>query len=396
MKFDKQTVELISGCLTKGIPFALFSLPGSESFQFAASPLSDQGEEFRNNDPALLPEGDCFFISFYGDKEKFAATVPFILDREATLYYIASLPTTEISPTAPAIHPSTKPTTRKDYHLGFKMIQEGLAETGGKTVLSRNRVFFTDKKLKEILEEYFSLCPSTFRFLVSTPQTGVWLGGSPELLLDMERGTSFRTIALAGTRKSDEEGPWDEKNSLEHEMVVDYIVDSLNSFGLKVNVGERGEKSFITLSHLFTPISAEGVCDPIELLRRLSPTPAVCGFPVESARKMIERAETHSRYCYGGFIGVREADTLKAYVTLRSIFIEPAGINGRTGLLVNLFTGGGILPQSEEEAEWLETESKGVALAKILSRGTQEKGTELTAASCEDYHFLPWTDSLVI
>lgn len=384
MIIDNRTLEVVTECLRHNIPFALYSLPMEEAFHFGAGlPLQ---EKIRSS----FLSRDCFFINFFDNQEKYTASIPFDMNVVEALNFIQYCEDEYYQ--SPAIHPSVKPTTRKDYSTAFFKVKTVIAESGGKIVISRNRVFFTQNNFKNILENYFSKCPDTFRFLVSTTETGVWIGASPELLLKYDYAEEFSTMALAGTRSSTCGESWDEKNILEHEMVVDYLNDKLSSYGLNVEIGERGEKRFTNLSHLMTPISAKGYTDPVRLLKELSPTSAVCGYPVEIAKQAILSAENHSRHCYGGFIGFRKNDMLYSFVNLRSIFIEPAVVNDEKGLLVNMLTGGGILSQSEEENEWLETEAKGSILATILTGKDGRSGYELLSPLVNDFSFIPWSD----
>ena len=91
----------------------------------------------------------------------------------------------------------------------------------------------------------------------------------------------------------------------------------------------------------------------------LHPTPAVCGLPKAEAMLFIARHEGIRRDYYSGFAG-------------------PVGINGETHLYVSLrcarlegrtmtfFAGGGIMPESRCEEEWMETEAKIKTIAHVL------------------------------
>ena len=81
------------------------------------------------------------------------------------------------------------------------------------------------------------LYPRMFIALVYTPQSGLWLTATPEILLEGEAG-KWRTIALAGTMKLegdqlDSEGEtvtWSTKNIEEQRIVATYIAECLEQF----------------------------------------------------------------------------------------------------------------------------------------------------------------------
>ncbi|MDE6026945.1 MAG: chorismate-binding protein, partial [Muribaculaceae bacterium] len=64
--------------------------------------------------------------------------------------------------------------------------------------------------------------PDAMVFCFFTPQSGLWIGASPELLLQKSDDSLF-TMALAGTRLADTQKAWDEKNIEEQKMVANYI-----------------------------------------------------------------------------------------------------------------------------------------------------------------------------
>ncbi len=96
-----------------------------------------------------------------------------------------------------------------------------------------------------------------------------------------------------------------------------------------------------------------------ELALRLSPTPALCGFPVESAMRIIDVCENFDRSYYGGFCGPYQNEgDFNFFVNLRSLRLTPAGCA--------LYAGGGINEMSAPDDEWLETENKLSTLLRCL------------------------------
>lgn len=361
MTLDGITEPAVDLCLHKRIPFVVYALPGESECHFYAS-LADA----RGRSQAFSDEGkDCFFINFFDNDEPYTAGVRFDMSARELLDYVdrnlVEQPATEI-------RPRVSPTLRASYHDAFSRVIPRLKSDGGKVVLSRHRSVITYRFPQDVARDYFSMTDSTFRYLCYTPETGVWLGSTPEVLLESDGGgKTVSTMALAGTRRSDDDSPWDTKNIYEQSIVTDFIAEALKSEGLDVEVGELCERRFLNIKHLCNIIKARGVTDVPELMARLSPTPAVAGFPRDTAIDEINAYETHRRNCYGGYVGVRTGGDYHAYVNLRCCFMAPvAYCEEFFGWLCNLYAGGGIVAASIEEEEWQETEAKTQALAGIL------------------------------
>jgi len=213
------------------------------------------------------------------------------------------------------------------------------------------------------------LYPRMFIALVSTPQSGIWLTATPEILLEGS-GREWRTIALAGTMKlvgdqlsgEGENVTWTTKNIEEQRIVATYIAECLEQF--TGNFREEGPRTVraADLVHLrsdftFTLPTNGRIGD---LLQSLHPTPAVCGLPKRDAFQFIVSNEHTPRRYYSGFMGpldIQESTNL--YVSLRCMNIE--------GNRYHLFAGGGLLKDSTEEQEWQETEAKLETMRRLLT-----------------------------
>lgn len=195
----------------------------------------------------------------------------------------------------------------------------------------------------------------SYVYLCYTPQTGVWLGITPEILLSGQPG-KWNTVALAGTQ-SLQQGKlpthWDDKNLAEQELVAAYIRKQLLS--LHIHPAENGPYSARAgeLAHLksdfaFSLLGQKGLGSFLNLLH---PTPAVCGVPKEDACQFIANNEGYDRRYYSGFIGqLNLAGRTELYVNLRCMNIKEENLI--------LYAGGGLLASSELEDEWQETEKK--------------------------------------
>lgn len=212
-----------------------------------------------------------------------------------------------------------------------------------------------------------ALYPRLFIALVETKQSGCWLTATPEILLD-GHGADWRTIALAGTMKLEgdqlngegENVTWSTKNIQEQRIVATYITECLEQFtGDFKEEGPRTVRA-ANLVHLRSDFTFKLANNNKigDLLQALHPTPAVCGLPKREAFKFIVKNEHTPRRYYSGFMGpVAQQDT-HLYVSLRCMNID--------GDTCHLYAGGGLLKDSVEEQEWLETEAKMETMKKLL------------------------------
>ena len=208
----------------------------------------------------------------------------------------------------------------------------------------------------------------SYVYLFHTPQTGFWLGATPEILLAGGKG-DYRTVALAGTQFLKEgklAGPWSEKNIREQAFVTEYIGCCLRERDIRFTVEGPYTATAGELAHLKTDIrfrlsSAEALGG---LLQALHPTPAVCGLPKEEAFRFILSHEGYDRGYYAGFLGRWEPEGKTAlYVNLRCMQC------GEGAEKIRLYAGGGILPASVCEEEWMETERKLQTMKYVISKG---------------------------
>ncbi len=367
MKIDQEQIEAVNLCLEYNIPFTLFALPGEEFFRFFASLPNDEGESpaFDNDD-----RRDTFFINFFDNDEPYTAGVRREFCARKIIDYIADNSDYEFNP--PLIRPSYSSTLRVSYNDAFSHVMPRLKRYGGKVVLSQHQAMLSKRPLMEVAAEYFNCSDNTFRYICFTPETGIWFGATPELLLETgDEPGEIATMSLAGTKLMTDDTPWDEKNLEEHQLVTIYIETVLKKLGMDVNVGNLCELQFCHLKHLCNVITAKGVVDVRDVMSELSPTPAVAGIPHDVALTEIDTYETHRRRCYAGYVGVRVNGKYYAYVNLRCAFAAPVtlteGGSDITEYLYNLYSGGGIVASSVCDDEWNEAMEKISLLASIIN-----------------------------
>ena len=215
------------------------------------------------------------------------------------------------------------------------------------------------------------LFPSCYCFCVGTPEAA-FIGASPELLV-RRRGAGAQTVALAGsTRRSADPAVDDHlgeqlsrsaKNRSEHEIVVKRIERALRPLSVWVEAArEPALIKVANIQHLATPIHAQlaDARSAVELAGMLHPTPAVGGEPGPKAVAEIPGLEDLDRGWYAGPVGWMDAvEDGEFCVALRSALLRD-----RTA---HLFAGGGIVADSDPEAELAETELKLAALLPLVS-----------------------------
>ena len=320
----------INALLDGGNPFAVFMLPGDSSVMLADGKRQD------------FTFGIVPWLGSHAD----AVCIPTLM------------------PKAGVMPVERHSTTREDYLYGVGKVIESCQCRNGKTVYSR--IICADIKNGERIDwgmtaiKLFMSHNHCFRFLYFTPQTGAWLGATPELLLDFCHSTGrLSTVALAGTRRRGIPGEWDEKNLRENRFVSDYIVGQLDNLGIKAEVAPLGEVGYGNISHLCAEISASSTSDMIPtILDAISPTPALCGFPKADAINDICNYEKHDRGCYGGYLAITTRERFMAYVNLRCVHFDKHGYC--------VFGGGGITEQSDAETEYAETDDKTRPLIKLI------------------------------
>lgn len=243
-------------------------------------------------------------------------------------------------------------TTQDQYKEEIDNIKRELTDDLDKTVAARALTVDVKTDINNLFDNLCTSYPDAFVYTFSTPETGTWIGATPELLLRKEKD-SVTTMALAGTREAGTEGDWDEKNIREQATVTKTVYETLRRSCLYLIKDKTETRRAGNVEHLCTPM--RGIIetrDDNELtLSALAPTPAVCGRDREKSMRLIADNEKFDREMYGGFCGpVKGNGDFDLYVAIRSAKITPEGMT--------LYAGGGITKASDAEKEWEETEQK--------------------------------------
>ena len=361
---EKSTCDIIDTLIKENQSFALWRIPG-ESPQFAMQ-TSGSVRLFYNIED--LDEQSGFVIApFHVDELH-----PIVLIRPDSRKVPSAGNKSFIGREQKFHRHETKircaEKNKEDYNYRFQLFIDPLRRKEfDKLVLSRHQTEESTadfspavafhKAMKRYIYSYVYLC--------HTPETGTWLGSTPEIILSGEKG-EWHTVALAGTQPlQNGELPiqWDSKNREEQEYVAFYIRKQLHSLDIQPTETVPKPVRAGELAHLKSDF-----CFPLpnnkklgDLLKRLHPTPAVCGLPKEKAYRFIQENEGYDRQYYSGFIGWLEPEGKSdLYVNLRCM-------NILSDRLV-LYAGSGLLPSSEPESEWQETEAKMQTMRHLLNR----------------------------
>ncbi len=202
------------------------------------------------------------------------------------------------------------------------------------------------------------------------------IGASPELLVEVD-GPMVRSHPLAGTapRTGDVDNDAriaadlvaSTKNQVEHRVVIDVVHDTLLPWASYLDW--EPEPSIVTVAnvqHLGTRMEGR-LSQPgpsvVELVRALSPTPALGGHPRDAAIELIRRVEGFERGRYGGAVGwVDAAGNGTWAVAIRCAELSDDRRSAR------LVAGGGIVADSDPHAELAETQAKFQAMLSAIVR----------------------------
>ncbi len=346
--------QATSICIEYNIPFYLYQYPNNCDVVFYSNPSYRKGQWNGAN------TSDYFLIDFFSSELSETIGIKSEYNEYDTIEKSSEL--TENAIIKEYLRPYNKSTDRCCYELQCAELINRLKKRGGKTVLSKVVCGnLQNPKWVNIVEQYFNQLVHTFRYLYFTPDTGFWFGATPEILLNYTSGSDkFVTMSLAGTRNSQKDNSWDSKNLEEHDLVTNYIVETLSDLGINSNVKPSQNLIFGDIQHLCNIIEGEiGYNNPITVAKTLSPTPALSGYPVKDAMQDIKDLEQHPRLCYGGFVAVVTSKKTDAFVNIRCVHFDENSYC--------IYGGGGITAKSDVGTEWDETENKIKIIKNILS-----------------------------
>ena len=203
-----------------------------------------------------------------------------------------------------------------------------------------------------------------------------FIGASPELLVEI-KGDRIRSHPLAGTTPRTGDPKTDDelahkliasmKDQVEHRVVIDVIHEMLLPWCSYLDwEPEPSVLQVANVQHLGTLI--EGHLSAVrpsvmEIVRTLSPTPALGGHPRDAALTLIAEVEELDRGPYGGAVGWVDGSGNGTWaVAIRCAELSDDRLTAR------LIAGGGIVAASDPDAELAETQAKFQAMLSAIVR----------------------------
>jgi isochorismate synthase EntC len=145
-----------------------------------------------------------------------------------------------------------------------------------------------------------------------------------------------------------------EKDRYEHRLVVESILRRLEPLSSQLQLPDEPEVYTLNyIHHLLTPIKAQlhHEIGLLPLVETLHPTPALGGSPRSQALDFIRHAESVPRGWYAGPVGWVDSNMDGEFaVAIRSAVAQERR--------VWLYSGAGIVADSQPQKEWAETALK--------------------------------------
>ncbi len=260
-----------------------------------------------------------------------------------------------------------KAATKDQFIAYIKHIQKEIKNGTFKKVVAARVVKAKKPKAFNAVAFFRALCkkyPAAFISMVYTPQHGLWIGATPEILLNVDKG-GFKTYSLAGTKANTPKNAgkdWGTKEQDEQKIVSQYITDAFKKVtGSKPEIKGPETIAAGNLLHLRTTFTYHKLNRDKwqNVIAGLHPTPAVAGLPKKESIEFIQKHEVADRGFYSGYLG-------------------PVNVNGQINLFVNLrcmqvlknklavHVGCGITANSVPNDEWKESKMKSETLLSVL------------------------------
>ncbi len=359
----QKLLKIIDSCFRKNIPFVSFRYPNEKKI-FTWVQLSGKIIYVENANEVINKSG--FVYAPFHRKTNFPVVFfePEIIIEDENIEDSLLKKIEKTEPLYPNYEIDKPEETNKQEYLtqAHKFI-DSFDENFQKAVLSRVKIIEkkdidTGKLFLELKNKY----PHAFCHLIHIPGAGTWAGATPETLIRTNPEIT-KTVSVAGTLPANKKTEWQAKESEEQQIVTDYIEDLLKEFKIQSYEKEKTETikagNALHLSTGFQFPTSELQGNIAGFIKKLHPTPAVCGSPKEKALNLILETEKHNREYYSGFLGTVNMETnTDLFVNLRCMKILPDRLA--------LFVGGGLTKDSVPEKEWEETVIKSQTLLKLL------------------------------
>lgn len=264
--------------------------------------------------------------------------------------------------------------TRQAYQLAFERIQRYLREGDCYQVNFAQRFSVAaDGDPWSAYRIMRRANPTPFAAYLNLPFGNI-LSASPERFIRVH-GEDVQTSPIKGTRRRDADPELDErllrdlrestKDRAENLMIVDLLRNDLGKTCRPgtIRVPELfAVQSFATVHHLVSRVTGRlsSGKDSIDVLRACFPGGSITGAPKRRAMEIIDELEPDRRSIYCGAIGYVDFNgNMDTNIAIRTL----AYAEGRA----HFWAGGGIVVDSDAEAEYQETLDKASAFLRFFS-----------------------------
>lgn len=355
-------------CYAKQLPFAFYRLPGKSAIKVVAQ-RNAALKKFSGGEDHIYEQG-FLFAPFNETRD-----VQRLIIRNDIFCDADKLPKTDfaveqISIGLPVYRQALKPQKKEGFKNYVRKIRRQIRKGNFKKIVAA-RVVKKRKPQNFSATAFFeNLCakyPNAFVSLVYTAEYGLWIGASPEILLEVN-ASGFKTYSLAGTKANTQwnsNTAWGEKEKEEQEIVTRYITGafaSVTKSPAKITGPETVEAG--NLLHLRTTFLYDSIphFNWQKIVEHLHPTPAVGGLPRQPSIEYILAHEKFERGFYSGYLGpVNLDEEINLFVNLRCMKVLKNKLA--------LFVGCGITADSKPSREWTETKIKTQTLLGVLNQG---------------------------
>ncbi|MBI1338149.1 MAG: aminodeoxychorismate synthase, component I [Phycisphaera sp.] len=191
---------------------------------------------------------------------------------------------------------------------------------------------------------------------------------SPELFLEMDAQRKITTRPIKGTRPASDpvsELLHSEKDTAELNMIVDLLRNDLGrvcDYGSVRVEQPRTIETHPTVHHGVATVTGRlhSQMDVVDLLKATMPGGSITGAPKVRAMQVIDGLEPVRRGPYCGAVGVLTKNTATLNVAIRTMLLDTHAQR------VDFSVGGGIVADSQPQAEYDETRHKAAAMLNAL------------------------------
>jgi len=228
-----------------------------------------------------------------------------------------------------------------------------------------------------------TLNPSPYMYYFDLGDLHV-VGASPEILVRLDAG-KVTVRPIAGTRRRGatpmedaalaDELLADPKERAEHIMLLDLGRNDVGRVAVTGSVRVTEQMVVERYSHVMHIVSnVEGAIKPglnaIDVLRATFPAGTVSGAPKVRAMEIIDELEPVKRGIYAGAVGYLDFQgNMDVAIALRTAVLKDGQLHVQAG--------GGVVADSEPEAEWQETQNKARALLRAAEMAEEGLDTRL-------------------